>query len=47
MSYSPNMKKKFTEGPKARENFERVMTSLFQAPKTITGRKKKTKKGKS
>jgi hypothetical protein len=31
------------EGPKARENFERAMKSLFQAPKVDI---KKTKKGK-
>jgi len=39
------MKTEFTEGPKARENFERVMTKLFQAPKTKPKAKKK-KKGK-
>jgi hypothetical protein len=36
------MKTKFTEGRKAKEKFERTMTALFQAKKTV----KKPKKGK-
>jgi hypothetical protein len=41
------VRKKYQEGTNATKDFERVMTSLFQAPKTVTGRKKKAKKGKS
>jgi hypothetical protein len=35
-------KKEFAEGPEARSNFERAMTTLFRAKKI----KKKPKKGK-
>jgi len=30
------MKAEYIEGPKARENFERLAKALFQAPKTVT-----------
>ncbi len=42
------MKTKYTEGPKAKEKFERTMTALFQVPKPerIEKIKKKKKKGK-
>jgi hypothetical protein len=42
------MKKEFLEGPKAKENFERNMTALFQVPKSVVTKKikKKPKKGK-
>jgi hypothetical protein len=39
------MKKHFNEGPKARKKFERTMTALFRAPKTVAV-KQKSKKGK-
>jgi len=39
------MKKRFDEGPKARKKFERTMTALFRAPKTVAV-KPKPKKGK-
>jgi len=39
------MKKQFHEGPKARKKFERTMTALFRAPKTVAV-KQKPKKGK-
>jgi len=39
------MKKRFDEGPKARKKFERTMTALFRAPKTVAV-KQKPKKGK-
>jgi hypothetical protein len=39
------MKKQFDEGPKARKKFERTMTALFRAPKTVAV-KQKPKKGK-
>jgi len=32
------MKAEYIEGPKARENFERLAKALFQAPKTVTKR---------
>jgi len=35
-------KREYNEGPKAKEKFERAMTALFQAKKTV----KKPKKGK-
>jgi len=38
-------KTKYREGPKAREKFERTMTALFRAPKTVAV-KVKPKKGK-
>jgi len=43
-----NMKSKCTEGPKAREKFERTMTALFKVKKTKLAEKitKKSKKGK-
>jgi hypothetical protein len=31
----------YTEGPKARKNFERAMTGLFKAQKTTTPKPKK------
>jgi len=37
------MKPEYHEGPKALENFEKTMTALFRAPKTVTA-KKETKK---
>jgi hypothetical protein len=42
------MTKKYREGPKAKENFERTMTALFQVKKAELAEKikKKTKKGK-
>ncbi len=42
------MKHKRAEGPKAKENFERTMTTLFQIPKSVVTEKikKKPKKGK-
>jgi hypothetical protein len=42
------VKPQHTEGPKAREKFERTMTTLFQVPKSVVTEKikKKTKKGK-
>jgi hypothetical protein len=42
------MKNKFREGPKARKQFERTMTTLFQIKKTELAEKitKKPKKGK-
>ncbi len=42
------MKKEFSEGPKARKNFERAMTALFQVKKMELAEKikKKAKKGK-
>jgi hypothetical protein len=41
-------KPEFTEGPKAKENFERVMTALFRVPKSVGAQKikKKPRKGK-
>jgi len=36
--------KKYSEGPKAKENFEKAMKALFQAPKVDS--KKPKKKGK-
>jgi len=39
------MKKKYDEGPKAKDKFERAMTALFRAPKAAVV-KKKPKKGK-
>ena len=41
--------KKYEEGPKAREKFERTMTELFRVPKTEVAKKltKKRKKGKA
>jgi hypothetical protein len=41
------MKSKYVEGRKAKENFERTMTALFRAPKTVVVKpKSKPKKGK-
>lgn len=42
------MKKKFDEGPKAKETFERTMTALFRVKKTelVEKIKNKPKKGK-
>jgi hypothetical protein len=42
------MKKKFEEGPKAKDKFERTMTALFRVPKSVVTKKikKKPKKGK-
>jgi hypothetical protein len=42
------MKSKCTEGPKAKEKFERIMTALFRVSKSVvtTKIKKKSKKGK-
>jgi len=42
------MKKECTEGPKAKEKFERTMTALFRVPKSEVAEKikKKPKKGK-
>jgi hypothetical protein len=37
------MKPEYHEGPKALENFEKTMTALFRAPKTVT-RKEETKR---
>jgi hypothetical protein len=36
-------KKQFSEGPKARKKFERTMTALFRAPKTVAVKPKKGK----
>jgi len=38
----------YSEGPKAREKFERTMTALFRAPKSVVVKKikKKAQKGK-
>jgi hypothetical protein len=38
-------KPEYIEGPKARKKFERTMTALFRAPKTVAV-KQKPKKGK-
>ena len=35
------MKPKYHEGPEARENFERALTKIFQAPKKKAGQKPK------
>jgi hypothetical protein len=37
------MKHEYHEGPEALERFEKTMTALFRAPKTVTA-KKETKK---
>jgi hypothetical protein len=41
-------KPEYEKGPKARENFERAMTSLFRVPKAAVSKKlkKNGKKGK-
>jgi hypothetical protein len=39
-----DMKTKYIEGPKAKENFEKTMKALFQVPKVDS--KKPKKKGK-
>jgi hypothetical protein len=41
-------KTEYQEGPKAKEKFERTMTALFRAPKSVGPEKikKKAKKGK-
>lgn len=38
------MKAEYREGPEARENFERGMKALFQAPKTVSKKKKQKDK---
>ena len=38
------MKPEYHEGPKALENFEKTMTALFRAPKTVTTKKETKKK---
>jgi len=40
------MKKKFEEGPKAKENFERAMSALFKVGKPPKHKPRKRKKGK-
>jgi hypothetical protein len=42
------MKKKFIEGSKAKDKFERTMTALFRVPKSVVMKKikNKTAKGK-
>lgn len=34
-------KSEYNEGPEARENFERALTKIFQAPKKKAGQKPK------
>jgi len=36
----PASKTEYREGPAARENFERMMKTLFQAPKDLSVKKK-------
>ena len=40
------MKKGFTEGPRAKRNFEKAMVVLFSAPRPAKHKPKKRKKGK-
>jgi hypothetical protein len=42
-----NMKAEYIEGPKARENFERLGRALFQAPKTVTKKRAKRQPAKA
>jgi hypothetical protein len=38
------MKPEYHEGPAALERFEKTMTALFRAPKTVTAKKETKKK---